>query len=107
MQQSQPMAVGDRDEPALQVMNQIARLRPWPLHYALEYLLSLDARKKSLQLAEKIYETSRIKFKEGVGSSLETTSAERDLYQSQANLMEAQVNLIQAKIDMDKSLGKL
>lgn len=34
----------DRDEPALQVMNQIARLRPWPLHYALEYLLSLDAR---------------------------------------------------------------
>ncbi len=73
----------------------------------LNALLSLDARKKSLQLAEKIYETSRIKFKEGVGSSLETTSAERDLYQSQANLMEAQVNLIQAKIDMDKSLGKL
>ncbi len=73
----------------------------------LNALLSLDARKKSLQLAEKIYETSRIKFKEGVGSSLETTSAERDLYQSQANLMEAQINLIQTKIDLDKSLGKL
>ena len=34
----------DRDDPDVLVMNQIARLRPWPLHYALEYLLSLDAR---------------------------------------------------------------
>jgi len=34
----------DREGAAIQVMNQISLLRPWPLHYALEYLLSLDAR---------------------------------------------------------------
>ncbi|MBK9720644.1 MAG: TolC family protein [Saprospiraceae bacterium] len=69
--------------------------------------LTIDSRKKSLALAQRIYDTSKIKFKEGVGSSLEVTSAERDVYLSQANLLEAQVNLIQAKVDLDKSLGKL
>jgi ATP-dependent Clp protease ATP-binding subunit ClpC len=34
----------DRDHPDLLVMNQMGRLRPWPLHYALEYFLSLDER---------------------------------------------------------------
>jgi outer membrane protein TolC len=75
-----------------------------------EYLnasVTLESRKKSMKLADKIYETSRIKFKEGVGSSLEITTAERDVYQSQANLLDAQISLINAKTDLDKSLGKL
>ncbi len=69
--------------------------------------LTIEARKKTLALAEKIYDTAKIKFKEGIGSSLEITSAERDVYQSQANLLDAQINLINAKVDLDKSLGKL
>ena len=68
---------------------------------------TLESRKKSLALAERIYETTNIKFREGIGSSLEITSAERDLYQAQANLLEAQVSLIQAKVDLDKSIGRL
>ena len=69
--------------------------------------VSIESRKKSLALAERIYEVSNIKFKEGIGSSLEITSAERDVYQSQANLLDAQIQLINAKIDLDKSMGKL
>jgi outer membrane protein TolC len=69
--------------------------------------VTIESRKKSLSLAQKIYETSQVKFKEGIGSSLEVTSAERDVYQSQANLLDAQINLINAKVDLDKSLGKL
>jgi outer membrane protein len=69
--------------------------------------MSIESRKKSLALAEKIYEIANIKFKEGIGSSLEITSAERDVYQSQANLLDAQIQLIHAKIDLDKSMGKL
>lgn len=34
----------DREDASLAVMNQMGRLRPWSLHYALEYLLSLDTR---------------------------------------------------------------
>lgn len=70
-------------------------------------LTSLDSRKKSLALAEKIYNTSKIKFKEGVGSSLEITTAERDLYQAQANILDAQYNLIVTKVELDKALGKI
>lgn len=70
-------------------------------------LITLDSRKKSMKLAEEIYEISKIKFREGIGSSLEVTTAERDLYLSQANLIEAQFGLIRSKINVDKSLGKL
>ena len=38
---------------------------------------------------------------------LETTTAERDLYTSQANLLDAQYNLIVAKVELDKALGKI
>ena len=71
----------------------------------LNALNTLESRKKSLQLAQKIYDTSNIKFKEGVGSSLELTQAERDLYLSQANVLEAKLMLSQAKADLDKALG--
>lgn len=68
---------------------------------------TIESRKKTIVLAESIYNTAKIKFKEGVGSSLEVSNAERDLYQAQANLLDAQINLIQAKVDLDKSMGKI
>lgn len=70
-------------------------------------MVTLENRKKLVGLAEKIYETAKIKFREGVGSSLEVTSAERDLYLSQANLVESQFQLVQAKVNLEKSLGKI
>lgn len=68
---------------------------------------TIESRKKTVALAENIYNTTKIKFKEGIGSSLELSNAERDLYQAQANLLEAQINLIQAKVDLDKSMGRI
>lgn len=73
----------------------------------LNALNTLETRKKSLALADKIYRTSNIKFKEGIGSSLEITQSERDLYQAQANILDAQFQLIMAKVDLDKALGKI
>ncbi|MBK8954810.1 MAG: TolC family protein [Saprospiraceae bacterium] len=73
----------------------------------LNAMVTLENRKKSLALAEKIYDTAKIKFKEGVGSSLEVTSAERDYFQSQSHHIEAQFQLIQAKVKLDKSMGTL
>ncbi len=70
-------------------------------------LNTLESRKKTLALAEKIYQTSQTKFKSGVGSSLEINSAERDVYAAQANLLDAQLNLINTKVELDKSLGKI
>lgn len=73
----------------------------------LNALNTYESRKKTLLLAEKIYNTSQIKFKEGVGSSLEVNNAERDMYSAQANVLDAQTNLINAKIDFDKVMGKI
>ncbi|HMW39404.1 MAG: TolC family protein [Saprospiraceae bacterium] len=73
----------------------------------LNALNTYEARKKTLALAEKIYKTSQVKFKEGVGSSLEVSASERDLYSAQANVLDAQSALIQARVELDKAMGAL
>lgn len=65
----------------------------------------LADREKNLALAEKIYNTSQIKYKEGVGSSLEITQAEQGLFQAQSNYINAKYNVLVAKVNLDKSLG--
>lgn len=70
---------------------------------ATERLASQD---KNLALAERILNTTRIKYREGVGSSLEMTQAEQELYRTQANRLNALYELVVAKADLDKALGK-
>ncbi len=65
----------------------------------------LDYAGENIELAEKIYNVSQIKYREGVGSSIEMTNAERDLYAAQANRLMAIYNLLIAKADIDKALG--
>ncbi len=66
----------------------------------------LADRKKNLVLAEKIYQTSKIKYREGVGSSLEITTAEQGLFQAQANYVNARYDVLVAKTELDKALGQ-
>lgn len=61
---------------------------------------------KNLALAERIYNTSQIKYKEGVGSSIEIVQAEQSLFQTQQNIIQAKYEMLQAKIQLDKALGK-
>ena len=68
--------------------------------------LRLDNQDKNLELAEKILNTTKIKYREGVGSSLEMTQAEQELYRTQANRLNALYELVVAKSDLDKALGK-
>ena len=66
----------------------------------------LENQKKNLALAEKILNTTKIKYREGIGSSMEITTAEQELYRTQANYMNALYDLAVAKTDLDKALGK-
>lgn len=68
---------------------------------------SLENRKKSLALSEKIFDKTQIKFKEGVGSSVEVRQAEASLYQSQGDYINALYDLLNAKVALDIALGKL
>ncbi|MEM0993513.1 MAG: TolC family protein [Bacteroidota bacterium] len=67
---------------------------------------TVDANKRSLGLAQKIYDTTQIKYKEGVGSSLEVTQAESELYQAQGNYINSLYDLLVAKTDLEKALGQ-
>ncbi len=66
---------------------------------------TLQNRQENLDLAQRIYDVTQIKYKEGVGSSIETSTAERELYLVQADVLSAQFDLLNAKIDLDKAQG--
>lgn len=70
-------------------------------------LLKLDAQQRNIDLAEKVYNTTKKKYEQGVGSSFEVLQAETDLQQSQSNYFTALYETIVAKIDYLRSLGKL
>lgn len=65
----------------------------------------LENQKKNLELAERIYDTTQIKYREGVGSSLEVSQAEQSLYTTQSNYMQAWYDLVVARADLQKALN--
>jgi len=67
---------------------------------------TLDGSKRNLDLAQRIYDQSQLKFKGGVGSSLEINQAETAFIQAQGNYINALYTLLVAKTDLDKALGK-
>lgn len=67
---------------------------------------NLAQREKNQVLAEKIYATTKIKYKEGVGSSIELNQAEMALYQAQQNIIDGKFELLKAKIRLKQALGK-
>lgn len=72
----------------------------------LNALSRLENQNKNVALAERILETTRIKYREGVGSSVEMTQAEQELYRTQGNRLNALYDLALAKAALDKALGK-
>jgi outer membrane protein TolC len=68
---------------------------------------ALDTQKKNIELAENIYKTSKIKYEQGVGSSLEVMSAETALKESQTNYFSALYDALISKVDYDKANGNI
>ncbi|MCR9054371.1 MAG: TolC family protein [Phaeodactylibacter xiamenensis] len=66
----------------------------------------LNSQQNNLDLAERIYETAQVKYREGVGSSLEVTQAEQSLYTTQSNYMQALYDVLQSKARLEMALGK-
>lgn len=70
-------------------------------------LQSLENQKRNLNLAQEILRVTRIKYEQGVGSSLEVTSAETSLKEAQNNYINSLYDLLINKVNLDKSLGKI
>lgn len=70
-------------------------------------LQSLQTQKRNRDLAEEIVRVTRIKYKEGVGSSIEVLNAEASLREAQTNYFGSLYDFLIAKVDQDKALGRL
>lgn len=68
---------------------------------------TLESQAKNRKLAEKVVSKTKIKYKEGVGSSLEVIEAENDLNTALNNYYSALYDALLAKVEYDRSLGKL
>lgn len=66
----------------------------------------LNVTKDNLSLAQRIYDTTQVKYREGVGSSVEVVQAEQALYESQANYLNALYETLVAKEDLFLALGR-
>jgi len=73
----------------------------------LNALKTIELQKKSQDLAESIFNTTKIKFKEGIGSSFEMINAESELTEANTNYLNALYEINVARIDLNKALGIL
>jgi outer membrane protein TolC len=70
-------------------------------------LATLDAQNRNRELAEQVYNQTRLKFQEGIGSNTEISAALTDLQTAQNNYILALYDASNAKIDFLKATGKL
>jgi outer membrane protein len=70
-------------------------------------LSTIDAQKKNVQLAEEVYNVTKLKYEQGLGSNQEIYNAQTELKVAQNNYYGALYDAINAKIDYLKAAGKL
>ena len=68
-------------------------------------LKSLENQERNMELAQEVLRVSKIKYEQGVGSSIEVTTAETSLKEAQNNYITALYDLLINKVNMDKALG--
>ncbi|QDH81275.1 TolC family protein [Echinicola soli] len=70
-------------------------------------LKTLDVQRENMELASEVYEISRIKYTEGVGSNFEVVEADSDLVEAEINYYSALYDALISKVDLEKALGIL
>ncbi len=70
-------------------------------------LLTMDNQEKNMELAEKVFNTTKKKYEQGLGSNQEIYNAQTELKVAQNNYYSAFYDAIIAKIDFLKATGKL
>ena len=70
-------------------------------------VITIDNQKKNIELAEKVYNTTKIKYEQGLGNNQEIYNAQAELKVAQNNYYSALYDAIIAKIDYQKATGKL
>lgn len=70
-------------------------------------LLQVQSQKRNLELAKDVLDLAQKKYKAGVGSNLEVTTAQTEFLRSQNGYFSAMLDVINAEADLKKALGML
>ncbi len=70
-------------------------------------IITMDSQKKNIDLAESVYNSTKLKYEQGVGSNQEINQAEADLVTAQNNYYQSIYDAIIAKINYLQATGKL
>jgi outer membrane protein len=70
-------------------------------------LQRMDIQKRNVELAEQVYNATRLKYNQGLGSNQEINQAQADLVTAQNTYYSSLYDAIIAKIDFLKAAGKL
>ncbi len=68
---------------------------------------TLDVQKQNMELAQEVYDISKIKYQEGVGSNIEVINADTSLKEAQTNYLNSLYQAITSQIELKKALGTL
>ncbi len=70
-------------------------------------LHTLNDQKKNQALAAEVLRVAKIKYQQGVGSSIEVTQAETDLQSADNNYIQGLYQALISKVDLDKAYGRI
>ncbi len=70
-------------------------------------LASLENQKSNRTLAQEVLRVTKVKYEQGVGSSLEVTTAETALKEAETNYISALYDALTNKVNLDKALGRI
>lgn len=70
-------------------------------------LYNMDTQEKNVNLAEQVYNSTKLKYEQGVGSNQEISTAQSDLVTAQNNYYSSIYDAIIARIDFLRAAGKL
>lgn len=70
-------------------------------------LQSLNNQKRSRELAQEVLRVSKIKYEQGVGSSVEVTQAQTELENADNQYIQALYNALISKVDADKAYARI
>ena len=74
------------------------------LENSLEFMY---VQRENMDLSEEVYNVTKIKYQQGVGSNIEVITADADYKQAQLNFFRALYDALIAKVNHDKALGQL
>jgi outer membrane protein TolC len=67
----------------------------------------MEFQKKNMALAEEVYNQTKLKYEQGLGSNLEITNSQAELTAAQNNYYSALYDAIAARVDFLRATGKL